>query len=153
MAGFRATVLYRFGNKYWRTNKKIRAALFMRLIRWYCHMDIEVPAEIGPGMCFPHTWGIVIGGFCKIGSNCKIMQGVSLGGSGGKKRDGNQSQPWVGDNVLIGAGAKIIGPVRIGSGSKIGANAVVINDVEEDDIVVGIPAKSVKIIKNEKLYL
>jgi len=144
IAGFRASVFYRLGHRHWKKGHRIRAAVFTRLIRFSCHMDLEIAAEIKPGICFPHTWGIVIGGLCKVGSNCKIMQGVGLGGAGGKKRECGQSQPWVGENVLIGAGAKIIGPVRIGSGAQIGANAVVVKDVDENDVVIGIPARSIK---------
>jgi serine O-acetyltransferase len=139
-AGFRAAVLYRIGNHHWENKRRIRAAIYTRLIRMTCHMDIEIAAKIGPGICFPHTWGIVIGGLSSIGRNCKIMQGVSLGGAGGKKNPGGQSQPYLGDGVFVGAGAKILGPVTIGDGAKIGANAVVVKDVPAGATAIGIPA-------------
>ncbi len=143
-SGFRAALLYRLGHRQYKNGNRIRAAIYTRLIRTTCHMDIEISAEIKPGISFPHTWGIVIGGLCKIGCNCKILQGVGLGGAGGKKRENGQTQPWVGDNVLIGAGAKLLGPIKVGAGAKIGANAVVVRDVDENDVVVGAPARSVK---------
>lgn len=142
IAGFRASVLYRVGHRSWKKGNRVRAALCTRLIRATCHMDIEISAEIGPGICFPHTWSIVIGGLSKIGSNCKIMQCASLGGSGKKELDG-QSQPHLGNRVLVGAGAKIIGPVTIGDDAKIGANAVVVDNVPPGAVAVGIPAKVV----------
>ncbi len=141
IAGFRAAVLYRLGNRHWQSGNRIRAAIYTRLIRATCHMDIEVASRIGPGICFPHTWSIVIGGHSTIGSNCKIMQGVSLGGTSGKKRPDGQSQPILGDGVFVGAGAKILGPIFIGDGAQIGANAVVLKDVPANAVAVGVPAQ------------
>ena len=141
VSGFRGSVLYRIGHRHYEKGRRIRAAICTRLIRMTCNMDIEISAPIGPGICFPHTWGIVIGGLSVIGRNCKIMQGVSFGGAGGKRKINGQSQPRIGDGVLVGAGAKILGPVTIGNKAKIGANAVVINDVPAHATAVGVPAQ------------
>jgi serine O-acetyltransferase len=149
IAGFRAAVLYRVGNRNWKKGNRIRAAICTRLIRATCHMDIEISAEIGPGICFPHTWSIVIGGLSKIGSNCRIMQCVSLGGAAGKKKPDGQSQPYLGNRVLVGAGAKIIGPVTVGDDAKIGANAVVLDDVPACASAVGVPAKIVGVCSTQ----
>jgi serine O-acetyltransferase len=141
--GLRASVLYRLGHRHWIKRHRFRAALFTRAIRAWCQMDIELGAAIGPGVCFPHTWGIVIGGTCTIGEDCRIMQGVTIGGSGGRRKLGGQSQPFVGNNVLVGAGAKVLGPVNIGNGVKIGANSVVIRDIAPGVSVFGVPARNV----------
>ena len=92
---------------------------------------------------------IVIHHKCSFGKNVTILQNVTLGGNINKKK-GNQISPIIGDNVLLGAGAKILGPVYIGNNSMIGANAVVINDVPKNSVAVGIPAKVVK--KVDKSY-
>ena len=85
--------------------------------------------------------GVVIGETAEIGDNCTIYQGVTLGGTG---KDVGKRHPTLGDNVMVGAGAKILGPVKVGSGSKIAANAVVLNAVPENSTAVGIPAKVVR---------
>lgn len=141
VSGFRGSFLYRIGHRHYEKGRRIRAAIYTRLIRMTCNMDIEISTTIGPGICFPHTWGIVIGGLSVIGRNCNIMQQVTLGGAGGKKKLDGQSQPRIGDGVLVGAGAKILGPVTIGNEAKVGANAVVINDVPARATAVGVPAK------------
>jgi len=141
--GFRATALYRLGHRHSEKGHRFKAAVYTRLIRTTCHMDIEISAKIGPGVCFPHTWGIVIGGLCTIGKNCRIMQGVTIGGSAGWKKPDGRSQPIIGDHVVVAAGAKILGPVTVGDEAKIGANSVVISDVPAKVSVFGIPAKNI----------
>lgn len=144
VAGFRLAVLYRIAH-YLRINKfRITAAIFTRIIRLSSPVDIEISVEIGSGVVFPHPLCIVIGGRARIGRNCKIMQGVSIGGSLGRKKEDGQSQPYIGDNVFIGAGAKIIGPVTIGNNVTIGANSVVTKDVPDNSNAYGIPIKIFK---------
>ncbi len=143
IAGFRASVLYRLGHRHWVKKHRLRAAVYTRMIRGSCHMDIELGARIGPGICFPHTWGIVIGGKCIVGKNCRIMQGVTLGGSLGRKRPSGQSQPVIGDLVHIGPGAKVMGPINVGDRAKIGPNSVVLENVPPGISVFGIPAKNI----------
>jgi serine O-acetyltransferase len=108
------------------------------LIRFCFHSSIPYQVEIGRGVSFGHRQGIMMGRRVKIGARCKIRHQVTIaGGTGGGAT--------IGDDVQIGAGAKIIGPVRIGHRARIGANAVVVKDVPDDATVVGIPARVVRI--------
>lgn len=92
----------------------------------------------------PHTFGLVVGGSTRLGRNCTLLQNVTLGGSFGKKDKHGRSQPWVGDNVTVGVGAVIVGPVRIGSDCIIGANSVVTTDIPEFSVAAGVPAKVIR---------
>lgn len=109
--------------------------------------DLPYTADIDPSVTFAHNGlGVVINGKCRIGANTLILQNVTLGGNMGKKKEfeGQMiSSPMIGNNVIIGAGAKILGPVSIGNNSKIGAGAVVLQDVPENSVAIGIPAKIV----------
>jgi serine O-acetyltransferase len=103
-------------------------------------IEITIQCEIGPGLIFPHTQGIVIGSV-KIGENALIYNGVTIGA---KKMDVNfnpSSRPIIGNNVMIGSGAKILGSINIGDNVIIGANSVVTKSVPNDKLVLGIPAK------------
>jgi serine O-acetyltransferase len=103
--------------------------------------DIAVRAEIGPGLRLFHPVGVVIGPDCVLGARCTIMQGVTLGaGAGGS--------PHLGDDVFVGAGAKIFGALTIGDRSVIGANAVVIDSVPADSFAAGVPARVIKRVEN-----
>ncbi|MDD3621008.1 MAG: DapH/DapD/GlmU-related protein [Methanofollis sp.] len=102
-------------------------------------IEIHPHARIGPGLFMPHPQCIVIGAGAVLGSNITINQGVTIGASPGKEIDG-QVEPVVEDNVLLGAGAKIIGPITIGANAMIGANAVVVRDVPAWTVAVGVPA-------------
>jgi serine O-acetyltransferase len=104
-------------------------------------IEIHPGATIGKGFVIDHGSGIVIGETAEIGDNCTLYQGVTLGGTG---KDSGKRHPTLGDNVLVGAGAKVLGPVNIGNGAKIAAGAVVLKDVPEDSTAVGIPAKIVR---------
>lgn len=99
---------------------------------------IELPCEVelGPGFVIDHSGGIVISGFARFGRNCRIRTGVVVGLS----RVEDPCAPWIGDNVDIGAGAKVLGRIRIGCNVRIGANAVVICDVPDNAVAVGVPA-------------
>lgn len=116
--------------------------VFEYLIRILFSSDISLRAEIGGGLVIMHGHDIVIGRCVKIGRHCKILNGVTLGNKDTESPE-NQ-QPIVGDNVIIGTGAKILGNITIGSNVKIGANSVVIIDVASDSVAVGIPARVVK---------
>ena len=140
--GLRALILFRFAKKIREKGLRIIPALLVRFCRFTCNVDIELGADIGFGLKMPHCLGIVIGGKSVVGANCIIMQGVTLGGNMGKSSQGN-TQPIIGDNVFIGPGAKILGPVSIGSEAKIGANAVVINDIHDSTVAVGVPAREI----------
>ena len=107
--------------------------------RFLTGADIACSAEIGEGLSLPHPNGVVIGGLCVIGRNCTIYQQVTLGYRG--DHDPSDGQPRLGDNVLVGAGAKILGPITIGDGARIGANAVVVTDIPAGALAVGVPAR------------
>jgi len=140
-AGFRAVMLYRVG--YWlrRHNCRFFAAVVERIMHHLCHCWISTNAEIGSGFLIAHVGGIVIGGSTKIGKNCDVRQNVTFGGNFNKTDSQGLQQPCVGDNVSF---AVVIGPVKIGSNSIIGANSVVTRDVLEGVIVSGIPAVVIK---------
>ena len=106
-------------------------------------IEIAVRCPIGKGLFLPHTQGTVIGAW-SIGENVTIFQGVTLGAREVDFSYRKSSRPTVGDNVTIGSGAKILGGLTLGSGSKVGANAVVLNDIEPGMLAVGVPAKVLK---------
>lgn len=141
--GFRAVCLYRWGRQGRLKGRRWQGALAERLIHVFCHVDISTEADIAPGLAIPHAVGIVIGSESRIGRRCRVLQGVTLGGAGKTREDG-QTQPSVGDDCLLGAGAKLLGPVRVGDGCIIGANAVVTRDVPDQSLAVGIPARVIR---------
>ena len=106
-------------------------------------IEIHPGARIGKGLFIDHGVGVVIGETAIIGDNVTLFHGVTLGGTG--KEKGVKRHPTVGNDVIIGAGAKVLGNITIGSNSKIGANAVVLNEVPENSTCVGVPARIVKI--------
>ncbi len=105
-------------------------------------IEIHPGAQIGRRVCIDHGTGIVIGETTVIGDDCMIYQGVTLGGTG---KDTGKRHPTLENGVMVGAGAKVLGPIRIGHNSKIAAGAVVIKDVEPNTTVVGIPGRTVRI--------
>lgn len=102
--------------------------------------DIAWQAEVGPGFNLLHPTGVVIGKLVKIGANCKIQDGVTIGGKGGD----NDGHPTIGEGVTIGCGAKLLGPIEVGDGAVIGANAVVLRDVPGYATAVGVPARTIR---------
>jgi serine O-acetyltransferase len=143
---FRVVVDYRMGHWCRQHRLGVLGAYFDRR-NWKRGVDICSLARIGKGLRMPHPHGIVIGGHTRIGEYAHILQGVTFGGTTGKQRpDGDswQVSPYIGDHVLIGAGAKLVGPVRVGHHSIIGANAVVTHDIPDHCVAVGIPARVVK---------
>ena len=114
------------------------ARLISQIGRHNTGIEIHPGAKIGRGLFIDHGMGIVIGETAEIGENVTIYHGVTLGGTGTMK---GKRHPTIGDNVLIGAGAKVLGPVNVGNGAKIGANSVVLQDIPMNATAVGIPAK------------
>jgi serine acetyltransferase len=150
--GFRALAYHRFGN--WRMDVKpkiLRAPLSIlyrflyRRARNVYGIELPYTAQIGQGVIIEHQHGIVIHGNAVIGNNCIIRQGVTIGI---RYMDRPTEAPVIGDNVNIGAGAKLLGKITIGDNVNIGANAVVINSFPANNIVVGIPAKSLILRKD-----
>lgn len=143
-AGFRAVLLYRLGHYFYLRQIPLIPGICQRLMHHLCHCWINVSARIGPGFMIAHVGGIIIGGSTIIGKNCDIRQNVTFGGNFNKVSSDNRTQPIIGDNVSICPGAVIVGPIKIGSNSIIGANSVVTRDFPENVIVSGIPATIIK---------
>ena len=141
--GFWVMLVYRFGR--WRYG--VRPALLRKLLSLVYHVlyklvqiltGIELPCEVPVGRNFviDHFGGIVISGYARFGDDCRIRNGVVVG----LKRVDDPCAPTIGNNVDIGAGAKVLGPIRIGNNVAIGANSVVLTDVPDDCVAVGVPA-------------
>ncbi|MDP4133151.1 MAG: serine O-acetyltransferase EpsC [Bacillota bacterium] len=117
------------------------ARVISQISRWFTLIEIHPGAKIGKNLLIDHGCGVIIGETTEIGDNCTIYQGVTLGGTG--KHVGKR-HPTIGDNVLIGAGAKVLGPFKVGNNSKIAANAVVLSEVPDDCTCVGVPGRIVR---------
>ena len=126
----------------YKKNLLFLARLISQLARFLTGIEIHPGATLGAGILIDHGMGVVIGETAELGDRITIYHGTTLGGTGKEK---GKRHPTVANNVVIGAGAKILGNISIGSNSKIGANSVVINDVPEGATVVGIPGRVVKI--------
>ena len=140
-SGVHAIFSHRIAHRLYQNGYFFPARAVSQFSRFMTGIEIHPGAEIGKGLFIDHGMGVVIGETTEIGDGCTIYQGVTLGGTG---KDVGKRHPTIGDNVMIGAGAKILGPVKIGSGSKIASNAVVIHEVPENSTAVGIPAKVVR---------
>ena len=140
-AGLHATIFYRIAHSL----KKIRIPFIPRFIsqlaRWLTGIEIHPGAEIADGFFIDHGMGVVIGETTVIGSNVTIFQGVTLGGTG---KEPGKRHPTLGNNVVVGTGAKVLGNVKVGDNVQIGANAVVVRDVPPNSTVVGVPGRIVK---------
>jgi serine O-acetyltransferase len=145
-AGFLSLKLYRWSHLFYSHNLKFLAFLLHFISRVLFAIDINPAAKIEPGVVIDHGIGTVIGSTTTIGSGTLIYHGVTLGARNIQK---GKRHPDVGKNVLIGSGAKILGPVKIGDNSQIGANAVVLKNVPPNTKATGIPAKIVGIINEE----
>ena len=140
-SGVHAIFAHRIAHRFYEKEWFFPARAISQFSRFLTGIEIHPGATIGKGLFIDHGMGVVIGETTEIGDNCTIYQGVTLGGTG---KDVGKRHPTIGDNVMIGAGAKVLGPVKIGSNSKIASNAVVIHEVPEDSTAVGIPAKVVR---------
>ena len=140
-SGVHAMAAHRIANRLQKEGKFFSARAVSQLSRHFTGIEIHPGATIGKGLFIDHGMGVVIGETAEIGDGCTIYQGVTLGGTG---KDVGKRHPTLGDNVMVGAGAKVLGPVKIGSNSKIAANAVVLREVPENSTAVGIPAKVVR---------
>ncbi|MDG3443166.1 serine O-acetyltransferase [Nitrospirillum amazonense] len=138
--GLHAVLLYRLANHCWRNGWPTLGRFISHLARMGTGIEIHPGATIGEGFFIDHGMGVVIGETAEIGRNVHLYHAVTLGGTSLSK---GKRHPTVGDNVIIGAGAKILGAITIGSGARIGANAVVVADVAAGATMVGIPARAV----------
>ena len=136
--GFHALVLHRFSNKLWRLNLPLVPRLLSQVGRLFTGVEIHPGAKIGKGVFIDHGMGVVIGETAVIGDQCLLYQGVTLGGTG--KQLGKR-HPTLMDNVVVGAGAKVLGAITVGANTRIGAGSVLVRDVAADSTVVGIPGR------------
>lgn len=137
--GLKALVYHKICHKLYKKNRILIARLISQRARRITGIEIHPGAVIGDNLFIDHGMGVVIGETAEIGNNVIIFHGVTLGGTGGEK--GEKRHPTVGDDVVIGAGVKILGPINIGKGAKIGANSVVLKDVPPYTTAVGAPAR------------
>jgi serine O-acetyltransferase len=140
--GFHARRLHRLAHTLWNWRLKVLARLISHISRGLTGIEIHPGAKIGEGLFIDHGMGVVIGETAEIGENVLIYHGVSLGGTSMQKK---KRHPTIGNNVVIGAGAKIIGSITIGDNVKIGAGSVVIKPVPPNATVVGVPGRIVEI--------
>lgn len=140
-SGVHAVINYRIAHWFYNHKMKFIARLISQVSRFFTGVEIHPAAVIGKGLFIDHGMGVVIGETAIIGDNCTIYQGVTLGGTG---KDKGKRHPTLGDNVMIGSGAKVLGPFKVGDNSKIAANAVVLKEIPPNSTAVGVPAKIVK---------
>ena len=138
--GFQALTLHRLSHRMWhsRLPLKLPSRLLSQLGRTLTGIEIHPGARIGNGVFIDHGMGVVIGETAEVGNRCLLYQGVTLGGTG--KKSGKR-HPTLADNVVVGAGAKVLGALKIGTNTRIGAGSVVVRDVDADCTVVGIPGR------------
>ena len=139
--GFRAIRRHRRAHWHWLHGRKLWARRISARTRRITGIDIHPGAQIGRGFFIDHGMGVVIGETCQIGDNVTLYQGVTLGGTG---KHAGKRHPTLGNNVVIGAGAKVLGPFTVGDNSKVGAGAVVLKEVPPDSTVVGNPGRVVR---------
>lgn len=140
--GVRAVFWHRVAHFFYRHNLKFLARWISQVTRFWTGIEIHPGAKIGRGLFIDHGMGVVIGETAEIGDNCTIYQGVTLGGTGIEK---GKRHPTLGNNVMVGCGAKILGPFTVGDNSKIAAGAVVLSEVPANSTCVGVPARIVKL--------
>jgi len=145
----KAIIYHRISHKLYKKGKITLARIISQRARRITGIEIHPGAKIGKNFFIDHGMGVVIGETAEVGDNVTIYHGVTLGGIGGDPN--SKRHPTVEDDVMIGAGAKILGPVTIGKGAKIGANAVVLHDIPPYATAVGMPAKVIKINKPKSL--
>ncbi len=141
-SGLHARTAHRLSHKLYKKGHTFSARLVSQGAKFITGIEIHPGATIGRGLVIDHGAGVVIGETAEIGDNCTIYQGVTLGGTG---KNVGKRHPTLGNNVMIGAGAKVLGPLTIGDNAKIAAGAVALHDVPADSTAVGIPARVVSV--------
>ena len=140
-SGLHAILAYRVSHRLYLTEHYFSARAVSQLAKFVTGIEIHPGAKIGKRFFIDHGAAVVIGETTEIGDDCTIYQGVTLGGTG---KDVGKRHPTLGNNVMVGAGAKVLGPMRIGDNTKVAAGAVVITEIPDNCTAVGIPAKVVK---------
>ncbi|MCS6787347.1 MAG: serine O-acetyltransferase [Thiobacillaceae bacterium] len=136
--GVHAVLWHRLSHRLWNMGLKWLARFSAALARWVTGVEIHPGAKLGRRVFIDHGMGVVIGETAEVGDDCTLYHGVTLGGTSWQK---GKRHPTLGPGVIIGAGAKVLGPITIGAGAKIGSNAVVVKDVPAGATAVGIPAR------------
>ena len=145
--GFHAIVYYRISHWLYQHRLKFLARWVSQHAKWTTGVEIHPAATIGRRLVIDHGTGVVIGATTQIGDDCLIYQGVTLGGTG---ISSGKRHPTLGNGVMVGSGAKILGPITVGDHARVAANAVVLRDVPENSTVVGVPGHVVR-VNGEKL--
>ena len=147
--GVKAVFLHKFSHFFHLAGFELIGRIISQLTRFLTGVEIHPGAKIGKNLFIDHGMGVVIGETSEIGDNVTIYHAVTLGGSSpsidSERQRHEKRHPTIGNDVVVGSGAQIIGPIKIGNGARIAANAVVVKDVDDNATMVGIPAKAVKI--------
>lgn len=145
-AGLHAIIAYRLTHYLWKKGWRLLARVLSQIARFLTGVEIHPGARIGNSFFIDHGMGVVIGETSEIGNNVTLYHGVTLGGATVFSKNGKNTSkrhPTLGNDVIVGAGAQILGPIKIGNNCKVGANAVVLKDVDDNQTVVGVPAHKV----------
>jgi serine O-acetyltransferase len=145
--GLHAVLFYRIAHWFWTKRMYFVGRFTSHVGRFLTGIEIHPGAKIGKRFFVDHGMGVVVGETAEVGNDVLLYHGVTLGGTSWKKV---KRHPTVGNNVVIGTGAKILGPITIGDNTRIGSNSVVVNDIPPNSIVVGIPGKVVFRVEGEK---
>ena len=147
--GVKAVFFHQISNFFYKAGFDLVARIISQTVRFFTGIEIHPGAKIGKNLFIDHGMGVVIGETSVIGNNVTIYHAVTLGGSSpsidSERQRHEKRHPTIGDDVVIGSGAQIIGPIKVGNNSRIAANAVVVKDVLDNATMVGIPAKAVKL--------
>ena len=147
--GVKAVFFHQISNFFYKAGFDLIARIISQTIRFFTGIEIHPGAKIGKNLFIDHGMGVVIGETSEVGDNVTIYHNVTLGGSSpsidSERQRHEKRHPTIGNDVVIGSGAQIIGPIKVGNNSRIAANAVVVKDVPENATMVGIPAKAVKL--------
>ncbi|MBF0620293.1 MAG: serine O-acetyltransferase [Magnetococcales bacterium] len=138
--GVHAMFFYRIANWFWRRKWPVSARIIGHLGRMFTGIEIHPGARIGERFFIDHGMGVVIGETTEVGNDCTLYHGVTLGGTSWNK---GKRHPTLEDGVIVGAGAKVLGPITLGKNARIGSNAVVVKDVPSDTTIVGVPGRQV----------
>ncbi len=147
--GVKAVFFHQISNFFYKAGFDLIARIISQTIRFFTGIEIHPGAKVGKNLFIDHGMGVVIGETSEIGDNVTIYHAVTLGGSSpsidSERQRHEKRHPTIGNDVVIGSGAQIIGPIKVGNNSRIAANAVVVKDVPENATMVGIPARAVKL--------
>ena len=147
--GVKAVFFHQISNFFYKAGFDIVARIISQTVRFFTGIEIHPGAKIGKNLFIDHGMGVVIGETSEIGDNVTLYHAVTLGGSSpsidSERQRHEKRHPTIGNDVVIGSGAQIIGPIKVGNNARIAANAVVVKDVPENSTMVGIPAKAVKL--------